>query len=99
MSKINLDGGETSIIRALGFSGAPMSGRDLKGRVERMSDNALTESLKTLISIGYITSTPDLDLVEDLDKTVFAVNTGYSKDLKEAIEPSRAEPTRRVRRQ
>jgi len=27
MSKINLDGGETSIIRTPGFSSAPMSGR------------------------------------------------------------------------
>ena len=31
MSKMNLDGGEISIIRALGFSGTQMLGRDLGG--------------------------------------------------------------------
>lgn len=99
MSTIHLDGGEISIIRALGFSGAPMPGRDLKSRVDRMSDNDLAECLKTLMSLGYVTAVPDLDRAEDLDKIIFAVNSGYSKDLKEAIDPPRVEPTRRVRRQ
>ena len=97
MSKINLDGGEISIIRGLGFSGPPMTGRDLKGRIERMSDNDLAESLKTLITLGYITSNPDLDRVEDLEKVAFAVNSGYAKVLKEAIDPE-PEPTKRQRR-
>ena len=98
MSKINLDGGEISIIRALGFSGTPMPGRDLKGRIERMSDNSLVETLKTMIALGYISSTPDLDDGEDFEKVAFAVNSGYVKALKETIEPP-LEPTKRVRRQ
>ena len=97
MSKINLDGGEISIIRGLGFSGAPMTGRDLKGRIARMSDGDLAESLKTLIALGYVSSNPDLDRVEDLEKVAFAVNSGYAKVLKEAIDPE-AEPTKRQRR-
>jgi len=98
MSKINLDGGEISIIRALGFSGAPMPGRDLKGRIERMSDNDLADTLKTMIALGYISATPDLDRAEDLEKVAFSVNSGYAKALKETIEPTQ-EPTKRVRRQ
>ena len=97
MSKINLDGGEISIIRALGFSGSPMTGRDLKGRIDRMSDNDLTDCLKTMIALGYLTSTPDLDRVEDLEKVAFAVNSGYARALKEAIDPE-PEPTKRQRR-
>ena len=97
MSKINLDGGEISIIRALGFSGAPLLGRDLKGRVERMSDSDLADCLKTLIALGYVSSTPDLDRVEDLEKVAFAVNSGYAKALREAIDPQ-PEPTKRQRR-
>lgn len=97
MSKINLDGGEISIIRALGFSAAPMLGRDLKGRVGSMNDNDLAECLGTLIALGYVSSTPDLDRVEDLDKVSFAVNSGYTKALREALDPQ-PEPTKRQRR-
>jgi len=98
MSKINLDGGEISIIRALGFSGTQMLGRDLKGRVERMSDGDLADCLVTLIALGYITSTPELSAHEEIDKVAFAVNSGYAKMLREAIDPD-PEPTKRVRRQ
>jgi len=98
MSKINLDGGEVGIIRALGFSGTQMMGRDLKGRVGRMSDEDLTECLKTMISLGYVSSAPDLDGPEDLDEAAFSVNSGYAKDLREALEPTK-EPAKRMRRQ
>lgn len=98
MSKINLDGGEISIIRALGFAGSPMAGHDLKGRVGQMSDQDLAETLRTLIALGYVTSTPDLDRVDDLDKVMFAVNSGYSKELKETLEPEKKAPSKRVRR-
>ena len=99
MNKINLDGGEISILRTLGFSGTQMLGRDLKGRVGGMSEGDLTECLKTLIALGYVTAAPELEGVEDLDKAALSVNSGYAKVLKEAIDPPRVEPTRRVRRQ
>ena len=98
MSRINLDGGEIGIIRALGYSGTAMPGCELKGRVGRMSDDDLAESLKTMVTLGYISATPDLDDVKDLDSTAFAVNTGYAKALQEAIDPPK-EPVKRVRRQ
>ncbi len=98
MSKINLDGGEITIIRALGVSGAPMLGRDLKSHVGGVGETQLMETLKTMIALGYITAIPDLDLVEDLDKVTFAVNSGYARDLKEALEPEPERP-KRVRRQ
>jgi len=97
MSTINLDGGEISIIRALGFSGTQVLGSDLKKSVGRMSDNDLAESLKTLVVLGYVTSNPEFDRVEDLDKTAFSVNSGYAKKLQEAIDP-KPEPTKRQRR-
>jgi hypothetical protein len=99
MSKINLEGGEITIIRALGLSGVPMSGKDLKSRVGNTGDTQLTETLKTMIALGYVSATPDLDMVEDLDKVTFAVNSGYSRALKEALEPEKKGPPKRVRRQ
>lgn len=98
MSRINLDGGEITIIRALGFAGTPMTGNELKGRVGRMRAEDLTGCLQTLIGLGYVTATPDLDEAEDMESISFAVNTGYAKALKETIDPPK-EPTRRVRRQ
>lgn len=97
MSTINLDGGEISIIRALGFAGTQMLGRDLKSRVDRMNDSALSECLQTLIAVGYVSASPDFDRAEDLDRTQFSVNSGYAKALREAIDPQ-PEPTKRQRR-
>jgi len=97
MSTINLDGGEVTIIRALGFSGTPVLGRDLKGAVGSVSENDLIESLKTLMALGYVTSSADLDRAENFDKMDFAVNSGYAKALREAIDPQ-PQPTKRQRR-
>jgi hypothetical protein len=100
MSNINLDGGETSVIRTLGFGGSPLMGRDLKSRVGGMGDAELFEILQTLIAIGYVCANRDLSRVEDLDRATFFTNPGYSKELKEALDPRAKEPpTRRVRRQ
>jgi hypothetical protein len=100
MSNINLDGGETSLIRTLGFGGAPMMGRDLKLRLQGMGDAEIVEILKTLIAIGYVSANRDIDRVEDLDRASFFVNPGYARELKEALDPRAKEPpTRRMRRQ
>ncbi|HWL53577.1 MAG TPA: hypothetical protein VNQ90_14160 [Chthoniobacteraceae bacterium] len=100
MSNIHLDGGETSLIKALGFSGVPMSGTALQTRLSSMSEKTLFETLQTLISVGYVSSSRDLDVPEEVPRTSFFVNPGYARELKEAIDPSEA-PTRsrRVRRE
>jgi len=100
MSNINLDGGEVSIIRTLGFGGAPMMGRDLKSRMSGMEDAELYDILQTLIAVGYVCANRDLSRVEDIDRATFFTNPGYAKELKEALDPRAKEPpTRRVRRQ
>ncbi len=100
MSNINLDGGETTLIRTLGFGGSPMGGRDLKLRLTGMDDAQIVSILQTLIAVGYVCSNRDLDQVEDLDKSSFFVNPGYAKDIREALDPNpKPQPSRRVRRQ
>jgi hypothetical protein len=98
MSKINLEGGEITVIRAIGLSGTALLGRELKARVGSMSEQTLMEILQTMIALGYVSALPDLDLVEDLDKVSLTVNSGYSRALKEAIEPETKTPPKRVRR-
>ena len=100
MSHIHLDGGEVSVIRSLGFGGTPVSGRELRSRLPDMEAAELYDILRTLISVGYILSNPDLNRVDGLDRTTFFVNPGYAKELKEALNPRAKEPTsRRIRRE
>ena len=98
MSNINLDGAEVSIVKTLGFGGAPMMGSDLKTRVAGIGKAELFEILQGLINCGYVSCNRDLSTVEDIDRAALFVNPGYAKDLKEAIDPEQKEPTRRVRR-
>lgn len=100
MSNINLDGGEISVIRALGFGGAPMLGADLKSRVGSLGEAELFEILQTLGALGYISSSPELSGMGEVDKTQFYVNPGYARDLKEALDPQAApRKPRRMRRE
>ncbi len=100
MSHIHLDGGETSVIRALGFGGSAISGRDLKGRVPTLGDAALFSTLQTLIAVGYIDAHPEISQAEEIETASFQVNPGYARELKEALDPKEP-PTRsrRVRRE
>jgi len=98
MSNINLDGGERSVIRTLGFGGAQMTGKELKSRLGGIDDASLLDILKTLIVLGYISANRELRREEEVAGASFFVNPGYARDLKEAMEP-KAPPSRRVRRQ
>ena len=99
MSNINLDGAEVSVIKTLGFGGAPMMGSDLKSRLAGIGGSELLDLLQGLINCGYVSCNRDLGGTEDIDRGAFFVNPGYTKDLREAIDPQPKEPNRRVRRQ
>jgi len=101
--EINLDGGEISIIKALGFSSAEVMGEDLLGRVSSdLEPVEVIDTLKGLIDQGFV----DCDRsgfysVDDLKPLYFRINSGYSKDLRDAIDPRRGkeQKSRRVRRE
>ena len=98
---INLDGGEVSIIKALGFSGE-MTGEDLAARLGGdLETSELIDTLKGLISVGYIEAEKNAFYsLDDLRTTHFRVNSGYSKELREALNPRPQQPkSRRVRRE
>lgn len=98
MSSIHLDGGETSVIRSLGFGGTPISGNDLKTRLPGLGEKELFEIIETLISIGYLCATRECTKADDIGSTGFFVNPGYSRELRDAITP-RPRESRRVRRE
>ncbi|MFL6583217.1 MAG: hypothetical protein ACJ8KU_01725 [Chthoniobacterales bacterium] len=100
--EIKLDGGEITILKTLGLTGAPVSGRMLIDRMGEMETAEFLDTLQGLISLGYVVSDKvNVRLLEDVERASFRVNPSYSRDLKEALHPNRhrqAERDRRSRR-
>lgn len=103
MSKeIHLDGVEISIIKALGFGGGEISGEQLEERVQELEKAELLDTLRGLVMMGYVDcDKSSFKNSEEFEKAYFHVNFGYSRELKEAVNPSQREKpkSRRVRRE
>lgn len=100
--EIQLDGGEVQVLKAIGIGGSNISGEQLIERVMGLEEAELIDTLQGLIMMGYVIS--DKQAFHDLEgvkKADFHVNSGYSKALREAIDPRfRPQPrSRRVRRE
>jgi len=100
--KIKLDGGEISILKKIGLSGSPLNGKLLIDRIEEMETGEFLDSLCGLIDLGYVVSNKvNIRVMEDVEKAFFRVNPAHSKDLQDAVNPSRKrerERTERMRR-
>lgn len=99
--EINLDGHEITIIKTLGVGGAEVSGEQLIEKIPSMDINDIGSILRDLISLGYVSADRNSFYnTDEFQKTHFQVNPGYSKDLKNALEPDEPKPkSRRVRRE
>ena len=99
--ELNLDGGEITLLKALGLSGAPMAGKFLLERSHEMETGELIDTLEGLISMGYVLSSKvNVRNVADLENAFFRVNPSYAQSLRDSITPSRNReaPQRRRRR-
>ena len=99
--EINLDGTEISVVKALGFGSTETLGKDL---IERCSDLPIAElidCLQGLMGIGYVVADKSgFYKREDMENVYFRVNSGYMKDLREALDPRpEVKKSRRVRRE
>ena len=99
--ELNLDGGEIAIIKALGLSGSEISGEDLVKRVNGMETAELMDTLKGLISVGYVNADKSsFYSADEMSVVHFQVNSGYSKELREAMDPTpQKTKSRRMRRE
>jgi len=101
--EINLDGGEISVIKALGVGSGEMNGEDLMTRLGGdLVPAELMDTLKGLMMMGYVEADKSSFYnTEDLKVVHFRVNSGYSKDLREALNPQQGKPkkSKRVRRE
>ena len=61
----------------------------------------LMEALKGLVSVGYVECESALQSVEELRAASMHINSGYTRDLKEAMDPNPRDQqkSRRVRRE
>jgi hypothetical protein len=96
---IKLDGGEISILKKIGLSGSPLYGKLLIDRIDEMENGEFLDTLSGLIDMGYVISNKvNIRKMEDVEKAFFRVNPTYSKDLQDAVNPSRKRERERSER-
>ena len=99
--EINLDGAETSIIKALGFGGGEITGDVLMDRVSNLDAGELIDALCGLIAVGFVSSSQsEFKNAAELKCASFQVNSGYTRDLKACLDPDDDDgKSRRIRRE
>jgi hypothetical protein len=100
--EINLDGGEVSIIKALGMSSTEMLGSDLLERVSMdLAGAEVLDVIKGLMAMGYVDADKSgFYSVDDMKQLYFRINSGYSKDLRDSLAPRQTTvKSKRVRRE
>ena len=98
--EINLNGGEITILKTLGLSGAPVAGKIFLEQMEEMEPGELIDTLSGLLSMGYILSNRVyVRTMEDIERAFFHVNPSYASDLRDVLHPARKRAReQRVRR-
>lgn len=98
--EINLNGGEITILKAIGLSGAPAFGKQLLEQAAGEMETAeFLDELNGLIDLGYVLSDKvNLYNKEDIERSTFRVNASYARDLRDAINPSRRRERDKPRR-
>lgn len=98
--EISLSGGEITLLKTMGLSGTPIPGKLLVDRVGDVVEAEFLDELDGLLSQGYILADKvNVRTMEDVERSIFRVNSSYARDLKDALHPGRnREPERRRRR-
>jgi hypothetical protein len=99
MRELHLDGAEITVLKAMGRGS--VSGDQLAEEVRGLEEAELIDTLQGLIMQGLVdTDISSFYNLEEMKKGNFQVNSGYSRELKEALDP-RPQPkkSRRVRRE
>lgn len=96
---IKLNGGEITLLKTIGLSGAPLFGKLLIDRIEEMETGEFLDTLCGLLDLGYVLSNKvNIRLMEDVEKAFFRVNPAHTKDLQEAVNPARKRERERQER-
>ncbi|HYR21414.1 MAG TPA: hypothetical protein VEP30_00640 [Chthoniobacterales bacterium] len=88
--EIKLSGGEITLLKTMGLSGAPVYGKLLIERIGEMEQAEFLDEVNGLISQGYVLCDKvNVRTIEDVERAVFHVNASYARDLRDALNPSR----------
>jgi hypothetical protein len=86
--EINLDGGEKEILKAIGLGGSNVTGKQLIERAPGMDETEFVATLRGLLMMGYVLADKQsFHDFKDVEYAEFHVNSGYARDLKEALDP------------
>ena len=97
--EINLSGGEITLLKTLGLSGAAVYGKLLAEQIGEMETAEFIAELNGLIELGYVLSDKsNVRTMEDVERSVFRVNASYAHDLRDAIQPGRRREKEQRRR-
>jgi hypothetical protein len=97
--EIKLDGGEISVLKKIGLSGSPLFGKLLVDRIDDMETGEFLDTLAGLIDLNYVISNKvNIRLMGDVEKAHFRVNPAFTKDLQDAVNPSRKRERERQER-
>lgn len=99
--EIKLNGGEITIVKAIGFGGTQLYGKLL---LDRMGDDIieaeLLDTIGGLMSMGYLLSNKvNVRTMDEVQRAFFRINPVYARDLKDAMNPSRGRERQRERRE
>ncbi|MDQ6622078.1 MAG: hypothetical protein M3Y86_01150 [Verrucomicrobiota bacterium] len=98
--EIKLNGGEITFLKTIGLGGTQVYGKLLIERMDDMVEAEFLDTLEGLLSLGYVLSNKvNVRSMADVERAFFRVNPAHARDLKEAINPSRAREERRSRRE
>ncbi len=84
--EISLDGGELTVLKAIGMSGSQMPGKMLLEHMGNMAGPEFIETLMGLMDRGYVLSSKvNVRNVDDVERSLFRVNPSYTRDLRDAM--------------
>lgn len=97
--EIHLSGGEITILKAIGLTGASLGGKFLLDRIEEAEAGEFLDTLEGLLAMGYLLATKvNIRSLQDVERASFRVNPSYAHDLKDALNPHRKRDEERQRR-
>ena len=99
MGDIKLSGGEISLLKALGLSGAPVHGKMLIKRSGEMESAEFIDLLDGLMSMDYVLSSKvNVQSIMDVERSFFRVNPTHARELSDAMRPGQRREEERSRR-
>jgi hypothetical protein len=99
--EIQLDGTEISVVKAIGIGGGEIDGTTLIARCEELDFAELLDAVRGLMMQGFVEAdSSSFYNAKEMEAVNFRVNSGYAKDLKDAVDPKPSDKkSKRVRRE